>query len=79
MQMIFFPVSFGKEKDLSFMRGRSVMDDELTTEEHEEGEETSGKSGTLTLDGEGWENNENLQLDEDGNIIAIKIHDSGDG
>ncbi len=55
------------------------MDDELTTEEHEEGEETSGKSGTLTLDGEGWENNENLQIDEDGNIIAIKIHDAGDG
>ncbi len=55
------------------------MDDELTTEEHKEGEETSGKSGTLTLDGEGWENNENIQLDEDGNIIAIKIHDAGDG
>ncbi len=30
-------------------------------------------------DREGWENNENIQLDEDGNIFAIKIHDAGDG
>ncbi len=42
--------------DCRHQRGRSAMDDELTTEEHEEGEETSGTSGTLTLDGEAWRN-----------------------
>lgn len=28
---------------------------------------------------EGWEQNEILELDEEGNIIAIKVHDAGDG
>lgn len=37
-------------------RGRTAMNDALMSEEYEEGEETSGTSGSLTLDGEAWKN-----------------------